>query len=289
MTRNWIAVNLVLLVVAALLGWKLHVSIKRFRADNDLAKLQPVQDLKQKITQEGGLPPLPPAKRYNPAEFAAIPDKNLFSETRAKEEKQDSPAVAEIPVLQVKPILVGVTLTSKKRLAAIIDPATAGTSRKAQPKRVGDTYQGYTITDISPTQMVLEYGSRREIIPLFDAAKHPPQAGKTAILPTRVVAFGGGSTGSAASGSAAPPAAVRNPPGASSVAQIGGSTAAGSTGAQSGVARAASQTGRQVPGNPQQAVPAQQQLNPGERVDDQGRRVIRTPFGDVVRPNTPNP
>lgn len=289
MTRNWIAVNLVLLLVAALLGWKLQISVKRFRAENDLAKIQPVQDLKQKITQEGGLPPLPPAKRHSPAEFVAIPDKNLFSETRAREEKQDAPAVAEIPVLQVKPVLVGVTITSKQRLAAIIDPATAGTARKAQPKRIGDTYQGYTITDISPTQMVLEYGSRREVIPLFDAAKHPPQAGKTTILPTRVVAFGGASTGSAASGPAAPAVAVRNSPGSSTVAQIGGAAASGSTGGQSSVARAASPAGRQVPGNPQQAVPAQQQLNPGERVDDQGRRVIRTPFGDVVRPNTPNP
>ena len=34
---------------------------------------------------------------------------------------------------------------------------------------------------------------------------------------------------------------------------------------------------RQVPGN------APQQVAPNERIDEQGRRIIRTPFGDIVR------
>ncbi len=277
MTRNWIAVNLVLLLIAAFLGWQLRISVYRFEAENDLARLQPVQDPKQKITQEGGLPPLSPPRRYNAGEFANIPGQNLFSETRTKEEKVEAPVVVEIPALQVKPVLVGVTISSSQRLASIIDPALAGATRKTQTKRVGDTYQGYTITDITQNQMVLESGTRREIIPLFDAAKHPVQAGKTPIQATRIVAFGGGP--SAAGGVAAPVSAVVSRSASSPSPKIGGSMTPSPAGAQSGIARTAAQqqSGRQEPGNVQQPTI-------GERTNEQGQRVIRTPFGDVVRP-----
>jgi hypothetical protein len=286
MTRNWIAVNFVLLLLAALLGWQLHMSVKGFRVENDLAKLQPVQDPKQKITQEGGLPPLSPPKRQSAAEFANIPAQNVFSESRTKDEKTDTPAVVEIPALQVKPVLVGITLSSRQRLAAIVDPALQ-TARKVQTKRIGDTYQGYTITDIAPNQIVLEYGTRREVIPLFDAAKHPVQAGKTAIQPTRVIAFGGGGQAGTAGSSGTPivsTAASRPAAGSPGVAQIGTSPAPGSAGAQAGIARPAAQPGRQTPGIPQQAP-----SNPSQQTDGQGQRVIRTPFGDVFGPKPPNP
>ncbi len=271
MTRNWIAVNLLLLLVAALLAWQLNLSVKQFNMENDLARLQPFQDPKQKITQEGGLPPLPPPKRYSPEEFANIPAQNLFSDTRTKEEKVDTPVVVEIPILQVKPVLVGVTINGNQRLAAIIDPTSPAGPRKTQTKRVGDTYQGYTITDITQDKMVLENGNRREVIPLFDASKHPGQSGKTAIQPTRIVAFGGG--GGVSGGAAVPVTTVASRPGSGAVPPV-------PAGAQSGIARTSAQQGRQVPGSPAQPAPT-------SPAGDQGRRVIRTPFGDVVRPANP--
>ncbi len=275
MTRNWIAANLVLLTIAGLLGWQLRVSINRFKAENDVSKLQPVQDLKKKIAQDtGGLAPLTPPKRYNPADFAIIPNQNLFSETRAKEVIETTPVVQEIPQLQVKPVLVGVTISGNQRLAAIMDPSNASTTRKTSIKRVGDTYQGYTVTDITQTQMVLEYGYRKEVIPLFDNSKHAAGGGKTAILPTRIVAFGGGGAGG--TGVATPTAVAAR--GAQGVAPIGTAPGANTRPNQQQAKQAAA-PGQAPGGTPAAPLPA------GESINDKGQRVIRTPFGDIVRPN----
>jgi hypothetical protein len=284
MTRNWIAVNVALLMLAGVLGWRLYTSVKLFRAENNPANVQPARDIKQKIGVEGGMPPLAPLPAYNPADFGVIVNQNLFSDSRSKEEKVDAaPAVAEVPPLVVKPLLVGVTLVDDQRMASVIDPTAGGASRRSQTKRLGDAYQGYTITDITPEQMVLERGNRREVIPLFDASKHPAQgapaqSGKTPILTTRIVAFGAG--GAAGQAVAQPvTGGVRS----AAVGTPGAPTPQPSQ-AQSSAARnaAAAQQGRPLPGVPQPAT-----AQPTGPVDQQGRRIIRTPFGDIPAP--PNP
>jgi len=282
MTRNWIAVNAALLVVAGLLGWRLYSSIKLFKAENSLAKVQPSRDPKGKITSENNLPPLRALPPYNAADFNVISEKNLFSDSRTREEKVDAaPAIPEVPPLVVKPILVGVTLVDDQRMASVIDPAAAGGSRRSQTKRLGDAYQGYIITDITPDQMVLERGSRREVIPLFDSAKHPAagapaQSGKTPILQTRVIAFGAG--GAAGQGVAQP---------VTSGARVAASPppSPASQAAQSGPTRGtnAPQQGRPTPAGAAGGLP-----QAPTSIDQQGRRVIRTPFGDVPAP-PPNP
>ncbi len=109
----------------------------------------------------------------------------------AKKIKVEILAPPEPPPLAQKPILVGVTIDTQPR-ASIIDPTVPqGRDRRAQIKRIGDVYQGYTITEISPERMVLESGTRKEIIPLHEGTKRGQQ-GKTPILSTRVVPFGGG-------------------------------------------------------------------------------------------------
>ncbi len=275
MTKKWIAVNLVLLVTACLLGWQLKVSIDRFNRENDLARLQPVKDMKQRLTLEGGIPAMKAPRQYSAAEFAVIPEKNVFSPTRAREEKEVVAAVPEVPQLQQKPILVGVALAGDQRMASIIDPTVpAGPGRKTQTKRVGDVYQGYTITDITESEMVLESGARREVIPLHDGSKRTAQAGKTPILATRIVNFGAGSGGGTPA-----MAVVSSRPG-------GQGTAASPRG---GPQRQAVTAGQQAAAKPAVAVtPAQapqpgSPVNPSEFIDAQGRRVIRTPFGDIVR------
>ncbi len=276
MIKKWIAVDLALLMMAGLLGWQLKVSVDRFNAVNDLAKLQPVKDVKQKLTLEGGMPPLKPPSQYNVAEYAVVPDKNVFSPTRAREEKEVVAAVPETPPLQQKPILVGIALAGDQRMASIIDPTVpGGAGRKTQTKRVGDVYQGYTITDITDSQMVLESGARREVIPLHDGTKRTAQAGKTPILATRIVNFGGG--GAAGAGAMASSVAAR-PVGQGAVASSIGSSVSRPE-AKSSQQAAAKPAG--APAAPPVQVP--QFVNPSEMIDAQGRRVIRTPFGDIVR------
>jgi hypothetical protein len=267
MTKKWIAIDLLLLAVAALLGWELRVSILQFNAENDLAKIQPARDMKQKVLQDKPVPKVVSVKNYNPAEFAVIPDKNIFSDTRSKEDKTETLTPPEPPPLAQKPILVGVTIDTQPRASIIINPtAPQGRDRRAQIKRIGDVYQGYTITEITPERIVLENGTRKEIIPLHEGSKRGPQ-GKTPILSTRVAPIGGGSvTGgtliNATAGSAAAPPRT-------AVAPVGTPAAASSGQTATPAAPAA-----------QQAQPAQTPAT-GTAPKPQG---IRTPFGDIYYP-----
>jgi hypothetical protein len=271
------------------LAWQLNTSIKRFNAENDIAKIQPVRDVK-KIPVGGTLPPMPAPRRYNPGEFEIIPAQNLFSETRTREEKVEAPPVPESPPLDVKPVLVGVAVTGNQRQALIIDPSNTAGGRKTLRRKLGDTFRGYTITDITMNNMVLQSGARREVIPLFDGAKHPSTGGKTAIVATRVVAFG--STGPAAGGTvgaAQPAQAGVTSPARGGVAGAAPSTTAARNQAATPPGQAGITRGAQQPQQPMPAPGASTGPSWNERLDDQGRRVIRTPFGDIVRPNQPNP
>jgi hypothetical protein len=295
MTKNWIALNIVFLLVAGSLGWQLHLGIDRFNAQNDVAKIVPVSDLKQTGAQEGKLAPLAQVHRSNATEFSVIPEKNVFSPLRAREAKVDVAAVPETPPLTQKPLLVGVTITGNQRMASIVETGRqTSSSRKSQIKKLGDIYQGYTITDITADQMVLEAGTRKEIIPLHLGSKKSTQTGKTPIVATRVISIGsstttgqaavsssGGAARSAAGSTAqATPASSARGTRASTAPQSSASTTSDQS-SQSGGRSASSQTPAATPASPSQTSPG---TSTG---DSQGRRVIRTPFGDITRPNTP--
>jgi hypothetical protein len=300
MTKNWIALNIVLLMVAGSLAWQLHLGIDRFNAQNDPAKIVPVRDLKQSSAQEGELAPMAQPPRTSAADFSAIPEKNAFSPLRAREAKTDVVAIPETPPLTQKPILVGVTITGSQRMASVIDPTLQSSGgRRSQIKRLGDMYQGYTITDITADQMVLEAGTRKEIIPLHMGTKRTAQTGKTPILATRVISIGAGaasggtavqatavSAGGTARSSAGSTAQAATPASSgrgtrASTPQQGSSSTASDQAPQSGSRTASSRT--------QAATPAlQSQPSSGTSGSgSQGRRVIRTPFGDVTAPDTP--
>ncbi len=282
MTKKWIAINLLLLAVAALLGWELRLSVLQFNAENNLAKIQPVADLKNKIVQEKLLPKLAPVKAYNPADFSIVADKNIFSDSRTKEEKVENTAPPEPPPLTQKPILVGVTITDTTRQASIIDPTVREERNRraqAQIKRIGDVYQGYTITEISPERIVLESGSRREVIPIHEGSKRK-DSGKTPILSTRIVPFGagtiaGGTAVSIGSTSAAAPSRGTSTTVVTSGPNVTNTTV---TTSPSGAAQPAART-TSATGTAQPAPTAAPATNAAP-----GTRIIRTPFGDIVRP-----
>jgi hypothetical protein len=279
MTKKWIAITLLLLVIAGLLARQLRISVLRFYAKNDLSKIQPVQDVKQKTVQEKTVPPLAALKKYNPADFNIIPETNVFSEYRAKEEKVEVAAPPEPAPLTQKPILVGVTIIDTMKKASIIEPGVSSQdkNRRAQLKRIGDVYHGYTITEINAANIVLESGTKREIIPLHEGSKKT-QAGKTSILSTRVVIIGGGSSGGTQAGVASGSSAK------AAVASVG-SSSAGNTPAASAPAPTPAQRAATPEAASTTARPVQQQRNQNSETDSQGRRVIRTPFGTITRPN----
>ena len=283
MTKKWISITLLLFVAASLLGWRLYVSVKNFSAENDPSRIQPVQNMQRKIAQDKALPrPTPPVSRTS-AEFAMISENNLFSETRTSEEKTDGAASMEPSTLTPKPILVAISIIDNQKRAYIIDPASAaqGRKRQSQLKRIGDVYRGYTITDISAAHIVLESGARKEIIPLHEGSKRS-QAGKTPILSTRIVSIGGGTVSGGTSVLVVSGSPV---PGRSATATTPQTS---STVTAPGVQPVRTLPGaiqpRPTPPNVTPTQPQEQQV-PATETDAQGRRIIRTPFGNIVRPN----
>ncbi len=277
--KKWIAINLLLLAAAALLGVQLRKSVFEFKAENNLAKIQPAPDLKQRMLQEKTSPTPLPVKTYNPAEFSVIPDKNLFSPTRTKEDKVEIAAPPEAPPLAQKPILLGTAISDTERKASIIDPTAAADprGRRELTRRVGDVYQGYTITEIVPDRIVLESGARKEVIPLREGSKRA-QGGKTPILSTRVVPVGGGAvaggTPVTALAGSGPINTTPATPARTGVTPIGGST-------QTGTARPGTAASTAVPVAVTPSAQPPQQAQPGAQP---ATRIVRTPFGDYVRP-----
>ncbi len=279
MTKKLIALYLLLIGIAAWTGWKLRQSILQFETENNPAKILPARDVKQTIVPEKTAPKLVPARNYNAAEFAVIPEKNIFSESRSKEERTDSAAPPEPPPLAQKPALVGVTITENQPRALIIDtssPQQVQGNRRAQTKRIGDVYQGYTITEISLDGMVLESGTRKEVIPLREGTKRTQQ-GKTPILSTRIVPFGAGGTSGGTpvtvttGGAPAQTQPQRN-------AVVIGAPATSINVQPTTVQSSAPPARTTQPSAAPQAKPAPQPPSQGDV------RVIKTPFGDIVRP-----
>jgi hypothetical protein len=289
MTKKWIAINLLLLLFAGLLGLQLKSSIFRFRQDNSLKKIRPVRQKDPVIkdfTQQN-------AQTLNAAEFAMIPEKNVFTESRSKEEIPATPVEQPPPPLQ-NPILVGTLISGNTKIASIIDPiastASQGQNRRSntQDKKIGDVIQGYTVTNITSEYMVLEFGTRQVVIRLHEGIKRA-EGGKTNTTPPRVIAFGGaGGAG------------------------IGGGLAPGASGgAPISVSVGAASTARGQPPTPAGPIPANIVITPsgnrggftiqtqppgttgstgttGSKTAPQpsrGNTPVRSPFGDLARPN----
>jgi hypothetical protein len=154
-------------------------------------------------------------------------------------------------------------------LARAVDRVNQNSGRRVQVKRIGDTYEGYTITDITPESIVLESNSRKEIIPLHEGSKQSTEA-KTAIVATQVVTFG---QNTGASGNRASP--------------TGGTRSQPVTVTQPNNPQTSGRQGRPTTATmPQSPPPGSQQRSSNFRgTPSSGQNVIRTPFGDITRSN----
>jgi hypothetical protein len=308
MNKKWIAINLILLAAAILLGWELIRSIEKFDEESQLSITKPLTAAKQppkpaqakpainvtavtaapNVTNTPNVPIMPntAVTAVNaPVDYSIIPQKNLFSETRSNVIPVEPVAPSEPPPLVQKPILVGIVNTGKGWQASIIDPASQDRNRRSQPKRVGDVYRGYVIKQILPDKIVLESGSRQEIIPLDEGFKQG-LSGKTAAFAVRVVPFGKGKIAGTQPGGArgGPGAASAGAPGQSIVIQSGGNTIRIPQMNLTPQQQQQIQQIQQQLQQQQQTRPAQQQSQPSG-TDSQGRRIIRSPFGDMTRPS----
>ncbi len=286
MTKKWIAINLMLLLCAGLLGWQLKVAVERFKVENDPAKIQPVR---KKSETDGALPQVQPPRRYNEAEFAAVPANNVFMESRKPDDKPDVSPQPEIKVLQSKPVLVGTVVSGSRRLAMILDPTpVAGSSSRTRTMRIGDVYQGFVLTEITDSSIVLESGASKEIIDLHDTSK-PAQTGKTVVGLARVVNFGGASQGGTLTAASVTAGGSRpaGTPVATPAPAVGGRANIPGAPIQSGAGRGGGAA--QNPVYQQAPVQGTQGLFPNQYIDARGNVVTTTPFGILPQPGQQQP
>jgi hypothetical protein len=302
MTKKWIGINLLLLAIAAFAGYQLYDSVQQFEAVNAIENIRP-----QAQTGAGNeiLPPPQQEKRYSPMDFAVISDKNVFSETRTKEESVDEPAVAGTLPDSQKPTLVGVIVSGKQKVATLLEPAARGQSGDTILKKLGETYQNYTITEIEADHIVLDGGDRKVRVELNDISLPAPTR-RTVNVSTRVIPIGGGTASAGMTPVMAAPGLSRlgrTVPARNGLPQtvpVAGSAQSFITPVTTGVPGAVGLPGAAVqsgavtppgavPQTSTQATPTGtvQQTTPTpaqNTVTPQGRtRIIRSPFGEIIR------
>jgi len=304
MIKKWIVINLLLLAAAIWLGRYVYNSVMDYKNANlDIPKASD-----DKTVQAAVLPPAEERRLANTPEFKVVIEKFVFSENRTNIEPKDpTPPKVEIvdnvQALTQKPILVGTIISDTKQpLALIIDPTAGGAARGAPPgaagpegimpgappaqavnrraqlKRVGDTYQGYIITSITADSIVLKAGTRTETIPLHEGSKGKKPSGKTPVVATKVINIGGTGGGTSGSGSTAGGTAARGTAAAGSPAAAAG----GASGANPGGRGGATSSPATTPPTP---VPTITPATPTGRpfnVVGEAPTPVRTPFGDVV-------
>jgi hypothetical protein len=296
MKKKWIGINLLLLVGVVMAAWKLDETVHQYRAQNDLSTIKPA-----KAHEVESILPAPLVfKTSNPMTFSEIVNKNVFSESRTKGETPaaDSPN-GTMPATQ-KPTLVGVVITGTQRVASLLAPTSGRNRNRAdiQLKRVNESYEGYTVTDIEPDHIVLDNGSQTQVLYLNDTSQ-PAQRRQTAVVSTRVIPIGG----ETATASAATP--IVNTSGLSQIQQllqnrlmrqIPNASTTGTPGQADNIRTLispvlpnpnVSQSGTTQTQQPAVIIQSSQPAGTSNTGTQGGSRIIRSPFGDIIR-NAPN-
>lgn len=261
MANKWIALNLLLLITAVVMGRELYQQYEQFKAKNDPSKIEAVSSensaaAKSATESSAGISTETPTN--TDSDYSVISEKTLFTELRGRNEDEvaiEAPKPKPLP--KPHPVLVGTSMIGGQYTASVINQQAQQQARNTQlaPEtwRVGDYYNGYMVTSIAADQLVLESGGMREVIPLNRAARRTPAA-KTAAKPAaRVVSIGPGG-------------------GASGAMTVSTSASA------PGRVQSAQAKPQQTQAKPQQTQAKPQQTQPQQRIPV----TVSTPNGDVV-------
>jgi hypothetical protein len=318
--KKLIFLNLALMALVAFLGYRVNADFKKFWTKNNVNNIKKeAAENAKKASSKKAAPanavvaarPAPP-----PTEYQVIADKNLFSETRSMVNDPVLPPEPPIPELNPKPYLYGVIEDSSNVRTALIEdngpavgppvggvthpipgrPGPAPSIRKTMVSlKLGEYYRGYKVTEITSDRVTLTYGDNKKIeyIPLFD--KNKPKAPPAhAMMPPppmpanynagQVVSLSGGNskTGTPGQGNAGvgmpPPVPVPTTGTSPSVTSLS-SGSHSTTGTGATAQPSTSSPSRTTPTTPKKGSTSEREI-----IKD-GKRYIRTPFGDVPRDN----
>lgn len=294
MTKRLLLLNTLLLLACVYIGRMVYQDFSEF---NETHKVIAVEaETTESKGADGKAVVLPKPAPLSPPEFMVISEKNLFLESRSLQAATTTPVQEAPPPLNPKPLLVGVASVAGEPRAFVQSLRAQPGQRPTKILKIGETYEGYKVAQIQRNRVELSYTSpsgnvTTQVLDLNDTTNRTARsAARTPVAPTQVLTAGG------PAGAVAPGAPQQQMPALDQQGRPIIRTPFGDIQAPVGM-----QTpNRPLPVNPANQNQLLQQQEQGmqqrdalrqqtttrrnEIIDDQGRRVIRTPFGDIIRP-----
>lgn len=299
-TKVWF-INILLVILVVWLGNRAYVDWKLFQESHDPSK---VRDSRLAATAGKTTPLMTPAgAATDPAAMAAaavpvqvqyqvISDRNVFAPERrpAPIEAASAPVVPQAPPLDPKPTLAGITIIGTHR-TAFIQEGGAQAGGAARAVGLGDNVRGYTVAEINPDAVVLQWNDVRHTLDLVNSDQPKVRGAVAMTAPAPVLQINVGNKAATAGQQAAAAAAVAPPqaqPGAGiQVTAAGGAAGIGPPGGQQGL-RGGAQGGQgslgrqQSPGNtPFGNLPSSSRARTASPAGS--GNTINTPFGQIQR------
>ena len=175
MKQGILVLNLLMVIGTAVLAEQLISGWEAFEETNSVERLighvEPSQvgPADAAVWLEAGPRPFP--------EFLIIAEKNLFTPQRGPEaEEEIEPEEEKAPVLPMKPALTGVSRMNGKRRAFLTVYEGKKSSGKSLSVAIGDEVQGYRVSEITDTTVLLTWRDQEVLIDIFDTKGAPQQA-----------------------------------------------------------------------------------------------------------------
>ena len=172
MRQGILVLNVLMIIGTAVLAERLISGWEAFEETNSLERLgghvEPGQQTPTVVIDlEEEARPFP--------EFLIISERNLFTPQRGPESEEEAePEEEKPPVLPMKPALIGVSMMNGERRAFLTVYEGKKSQGKSRSVTIGDDVQGYKVSEINDTTVLLTWRDQEVII--FDTKGAPQQA-----------------------------------------------------------------------------------------------------------------
>ena len=176
MRRGILLLNLLMVIGTAVLAEQLISGWEAFEETNSVDRLVSRVDPDQRGLTDAGMVLEDLPTPFLP-EFLVISEKNLFTPQRGPEvEVEAEPEEENPPALPMKPALTGVSMMNGETSAFLTVYEGKKSQGKPQTVVVGDEVQGYTVSRITETTVLLTWRDQEVLIDIFDSKAPPQQA-----------------------------------------------------------------------------------------------------------------
>lgn len=172
--RRILILNLALIALVSAGFVRLHNDYLAFEATHQPGAIQPQAESLPKVAVP------PPAGASPPIDWTEIPTHNLYSFDRTDIAILEAPAPAVPP--GAKPILFGTMALGDDRMAMVASGKPG--NRNYRPMKVGETIDGWTITQILDLSIVIKANSIEDSVVMNDPSAQVPRDTARTIAPS---------------------------------------------------------------------------------------------------------